>query len=316
MICGGIDLGGTKIEARLFDGPDCATVKARRIATPRDSYANLLDALLEQIDWLTELAGAPNMPIGIAFPGIVTPDTGMVFASNICASGQTLAGDLGAKLRRTFVTINDCMAFALSESTGGAASDAHVVMGLVLGTGVGGGICRGGALDARLGGLAVEIGHVPLSADALTRHDLPRLPCGCGRRGCTETYVSGTGIANIAELKTGQRLQAPELVGTHEDILDIWADIAGECLMTIHLMLAPDCIVLGGGLSNLPNVSERLNLAMKHHAFGDMVLPQLVQAQHGDSSGARGAALLARSAPATNHRPDQQGGVPRHFPTR
>jgi len=296
MICGGIDLGGTKIEARLFDGPDTTTVEMRRIPTPLDSYAALLDAMLAQIDWLTSLPDQADMPIGIAVPGMVAPDNGQMFAANIPASGQRLGHDLGDRRKRIFRTVHDCMALALSEAIGGAAGSARTVMGLVLGTGLGGGMVCDGQLVPRLGGLAVEVGHIPLSAAIQTRHNLPVLPCGCGRHGCMETYVSGTGVANIAKHKLGRKLDAPELVGAHEDLLDIWADITGDCLMTIHLMLAPDCIILGGGLSNLPNIVERLSTAMTRHSFGDMPLPRVIRARHGDSSGARGAALLACSS--------------------
>ena len=293
MIRGGIDLGGTKIEARLFDGADAATVEVRRVPTPRD-YPALLDALAEQVAWLTDLSGAPDMAIGIAVPGIVVPATGKIFAANVAASGHAVGTDLGARLGRPVAVVNDCMAFALSEANGGAGAGAASVMGLVLGTGVGGGFCLGGALVPRLGGVAVEIGHVALPASALARHDLPLLPCGCGRLGCMETYVSGTGLANLAERRLGTRMGAEALVtGKHEDILSTWADIAGECLLTIQFMLAPDIIVLGGGLSNLPGIVARLDGGLRAHALPDMALPRLALARHGDSSGARGAALLA-----------------------
>ncbi len=307
MNCGGIDLGGTKIEARLFDGPDHATVAVRRVPTPTDSYAAMMAALIGQIEWLDAEADTRDMPIGIAVPGLVDPRTGLVFAANVRASGHAVAPDLAARLGRNFAVVNDCRAFALSEAVGGAGDGARVVMGLILGTGVGGGFCIDGALAPRLGGLAVEVGHVALPAAGIARHGLPVLPCGCGRLGCMETYVSGTGLSNLAEQMTGTRRAPEDLVqgtsatggpenGDAARVLSVWADLAGECLFNIHLMLAPDVIVLGGGLSKMPGVVDRLNAALRRQAFGGMTLPRIALARHGDSSGARGAALLASAS--------------------
>lgn len=294
MICGGIDLGGTKIEARLFEGAEARTVETRRIPTPRDSYAGFLDGLCAQIDWLAEISGRADLPVGIAVPGIVNPDTDMLFAANIVASGQPLGRDLAARYGRGFSVVNDCMAFTLSEADGGAGEGHDTVVGLILGTGVGAGFSAGRVLPARHGGIAVEIGHVAAPASALARHGLPLLTCGCGRSGCLETYVSGTGLANIAEAKLGQRLSAETLVAeNHQDCLEIWADITGECLVTLQLTLAPRCIVLGGGVSKMPGVTDILRQSMARHMVTGMELPQIVTAAHGDSSGARGAALMA-----------------------
>ncbi|WP_373635070.1 ROK family protein [Yoonia sp. SS1-5] len=295
MICGGIDLGGTKIEARIFEGPAANTAQVQRIPTPTTSFDAMLDGLSEQIDWLVASSASPEMPIGIAVPGIVDPETGIVFAANIPTDPKrSIAADLAQRHNRPFALVNDCMAFTLSEADGGAAGAYQTVMGLILGTGVGGGFAINRALAPRHGAIAVEIGHVGIPAAAIARHDLPLWPCGCGRLGCMETCVSGTGLSNIAAHKLGQRLDAMDLVaGGHHDIIDIWADIAGECLLTIQLTLAPDCIVLGGGVSNLPGITARLSAAMKSHALGDMPLPDIVLARHGDSSGARGAALVA-----------------------
>lgn len=295
LICGGIDLGGTKIEARLFDGPEASTTELRRIPTPRQSYAAMLEALEEQIRWLAEKAERADLPIGIAVPGIIDPESGRIFAANIPATGHSVRDDLQERLGRAFPVVNDCMAFALSEARGGAGDGHGTVMGLILGTGVGGGICVDGAPSRRHGGLAVELGHIGLPASAAARHGLTLRRCGCGRMGCLETAVSGTGLANIAEDMLGTRMSGEELVRQGESgVLDVWADIAGECLLTIQLMLAPDCIVLGGGLSNLPDVVPRLELSLQRHALDNMKPTRLLRARHGDSSGTRGAALLAR----------------------
>lgn len=295
MISGGIDLGGTKIEARLFDGPDAHTVVTRRIATPVSNYDAMLDALIEQIEWLFDNAsGNREIPVGIAIPGIVDPHSGMVFTANIPASNHNIGDDLAARLKRHFVVVNDGMAFAVSEARQGAAQGYRSVMSLVLGTGVGGGFCMDGELTHRHGNLAVEVGHIALPASAIARHELPLWRCGCGRMACMETCISGTGLSNIAEFKLGTRLAAEQLIGDeHALVLDIWSDIAGECLLTIQLVLDPDCIVIGGGLSKLHNVTQRLSDALKHHALSKTGIPDIVIAQHGDSSGARGAALLA-----------------------
>ncbi|KMW60714.1 Latent glucokinase ycfX [Candidatus Rhodobacter oscarellae] len=294
MIFGGIDLGGSKIEARLFNGPEARTMDVRRVATPTDSYDSLLDQLSAQIDWLIAQTKDPEMPIGIAVPGILSPDTGVLIAANLVASGLTPGKDIQDRFGRSFTFANDCMAFALSEANGGAAEAHDTVLGLILGTGLGGGICVNKKLAPRHGGIAVEIGHAALPASAIARHQLPLWECGCGRLGCMETCVSGTGLSNIAHHLLGKRVNAETIwAGGYQACLDIWADITGECLMTLQTTLAPDCIVLGGGMSNAPGIAELLRGALSRHMLEGMALPDIVVAQHGDSSGARGAALLA-----------------------
>lgn len=292
--CGGIDLGGTKIEARLFNKTNMETIDVKRIATPHESYEALLHGLIEQTQWLMDCAQTSSLLIGVAVPGIVSPTDGSVFTANTRAKNHTIGKDLQNHFGREFSVVNDCMAFALSEANGGAGQGAKTVMGLILGTGAAGGYCIDGKFPPRHNGLAIEIGHVGIPAIAIARHDLPIWDCGCGRKGCMETYISGTGLSNIAEYKTGKRSSAEALVASSDKTsLNIWADITGECLSTIQLMLDPDCVVLGGGLSNMPGITERLTDSMKRHKLADVSLPSIKVAQHGDSSGARGAALLA-----------------------
>ena len=294
MICGGIDLGGTKIEARLFDGPGAETREMRRVPTPKDAFAPMLEALAEQVDWLRQ-AGGGDFPIGLSVAGLIDPETGVSFASNIPATGHAIGPALRDRTGRDLPVVNDCMAFAYSEAQGGAGEGMRSVMGLILGTGVGGGICLDGALPHRHAGLAVEVGHLGVSNRALARHGLPLWPCGCGRAGCVENYVSGTGVANLAEWKLGRRVPAEELTGPDaQPVWDIWADIAGDCLHAIQIMLDPDCIVLGGGLSKLEGITEMLTDSLARQRLGTARLPAIRVARHGDSSGARGAALIAR----------------------
>ncbi|MDV7141449.1 ROK family protein [Tropicimonas sp. TH_r6] len=294
MLCGGIDLGGTKIEARLFDGEAALTVETRRIPTPQSSFAEMMAGLEEQVAWLE--GHAPGLPIGVAIPGVIDPVTEENFASNIPATGHSVGRQLALDTGRAIPVVNDCMAFAFSEAHGGAGTAFHSVMGLVLGTGVGGGFCLGSRLAYRHAGLAVEIGHVGISARALARHDLPLWKCGCGRVACMENYISGTGLARLAEWKLGETLTGRELEAhpRAEDVLTIWADLTADCLDTIQLLLDPDCIVFGGGVSNMPGAVERLEAAFGALRLGSVRLPTLRIAQHGDSSGARGAALVAR----------------------
>ena len=288
---GGIDIGGTKIEARLFDGLDARTIELRRVPTPLDTFDALVTQVLAQIAWLEEISGVDRLPVGVAVPGIVDPVTGLASAANVPLTGHSLGRALAAHAGRPIPVVNDCMAFALSEARGGAGDGERVVVGLVLGTGVGGGICIDGAVPPRHAGLAVEIGHVAASARALSAHCLPLWSCGCGRSGCIERYVSGPGLSAIAEWRLGKRLPAHEV--RDETVLRIWADVAGDVLAAIHLMLDPDVIVLGGGLSNMEGIEERLSAGLERASLEAARKPRILRALHGASSVARGAALLA-----------------------
>lgn len=301
MICGGIDLGGTKIEARLFDA-DMATIDTRRVPTPREDFGDFIAALIGQIRWLEELAGDPALPVAISIAGVIDPLTGLATASNIPVSGHDIGAALQAGLGRSLPMINDCMAFAYSEAHGGAADGARLVLGVILGTGVGAGLVTDGALPCRHAGLAVEIGHLGMPARALERHDLPLWPCGCGRMACVENYVSGTGLRRLAEWAglADPDPQAVAAAAATKDpqavrVMEIWADLAGEMLYSAQIILDPEVIVLGGGLSNIPGVPQMLTEALLRWRLGQARLPAIRQAVHGDSAGARGAALMAKA---------------------
>lgn len=303
MISGAIDLGGTKIEARLFDA-DMATLEMRRVPTPRDDFAVFLEALSGQIRWLETAAGNPALPVAISIAGLIDPQTGIATASNIPVSGRNLGRELAQVLGRDLPLINDCMAFAYSEAHGGAGEGAASVLGLILGTGVGAGLVLGGAIPPRHAGLAVEIGHLGMPARALARHDLPLWGCGCGRIACNENYCSGTGLRRIAEwlgLPDGDPVVVAGRAASDPlaaRALEIWADLTGEMLYSAQLILDPQVIVLGGGLSNIPGISERLGAALHGLRLGQVRLPEIRVARHGDSSGARGAALMAKAGKA------------------
>lgn len=294
---GGIDLGGTKIESTLFDAGMTA-LAARRRPTPRGTYAELLDALEAEVAWLRDTARRSDLPVGIGIPGLVDPISGVSLAANIAANGHALAPNLAARVGGQIISANDCKCFALSEARGGAGQGYRRVFGLILGTGLGGGLCQDGRLELGLNGLPGEIGHYALPAHLVAGHGLPLVACGCGRTGCTETLISGTGVARLAAAVLGEAREAPALAAVPDDpsnarVLAIWAELAAELLHTIQLHIDPDCIVLGGGLSNIAGLETRLAAALDRVALTGLRRPAILKPVFGDSSGGRGAALLA-----------------------
>jgi len=299
-VCGGIDLGGTKIEATLF-GPDLQVISSHRRTTPPDDYNALLSTLLNEISLLRRRADNSDLPVGIGFPGLVDQKTGLSVTANLPADGHPLGSDLISSAGGIIAVANDCKCFALSEASGGAGSGFPTVFGLIIGTGLGGGICHNGHLMPGLNGLAGEIGHVALPAHLIKQYDLPLLPCGCGRTGCYETLVSGTGLTALCKAITGRSLTAKDisaqvLAGDSQmkQVLDIWSAITAELLHNIVMHLDPDCIVLGGGLSNISGIEQTLHDALSEIVLPAVRLPQILKPKFGDSSGGRGAAILAQ----------------------
>ena len=302
MTCGAIDLGGTKIESCLFDGA-LRMIRSRRGPTPTATLGALLDAVSAEIDWLTLEAGDPWLPVGIGLPGAVDPATGAAIVANLPPGADGLGAALAERFGRDFTLSNDAVAFAVSEARDGAGEGARLMLGLVIGTGVGAALCIDGRPAPRHVGLSAEIGHVGMPAAALARHGLPVWPCGCGRAGCVEAYVAGAGLARIARERGGRQATGREVASAlaagdraAEEAVEVWADLAGECLRTLQLTLDPGRVVLGGGLSLLPGAAERLGEAARRHALGRIRPPDIRLARHGAASGVRGMALLAREA--------------------
>ena len=303
-LTGGMDVGGTKIEAKLF-GADWQELASRRIATPQDSYQALLEAIAAQFFWLCERAGQPDLAIGIGVPGPVIAGLERMEMANLPVRGRDLAGDLSAIAGRPVPFLNDCRAFTLSEARLGAGRHSRVVLGLVIGTGIAGGLSVDGRLLGARSDAAGEFGHTPLPATLVARHDLPLLPCGCGQTGCYETLISGPGLGRLAGALAGRALPSPEIAsraaaGDAEmaGILGIWGEIAAVMLRSIILTADPDCIVLGGGLSRAEGLLETLAGPLPRDLPGGITPPPLRLAQGGDSSGTRGAALFAREGAA------------------
>lgn len=299
MISAGLDIGGTKIEARLFDA-QMGVIDTRRVPTPRDTADAFFAALGGQVAWLRDRAGG-DLPVGIAMTGMVEPATGIAQTANLPISGEHMADRLIAACGRALPVMNDSMALAFSEANGGAAEGAAAAAGLILGTGIAAGLCIDGVPAARHGGIAVEVGHSGMPARALARHCLPLWPCGCGRQGCIESYVAGPGLSRlIRHLGLGE-VSTPDLSRragdgdpAAETVLAIWADLAAEALEVLQMTIDPDVVVLGGGLSQMPGVVDRLTAALPPRLMPGVPMPVIRLARHGDASGVRGAALLAR----------------------
>jgi fructokinase len=292
----GVDLGGTKIELAALD--DAGTIRLRRrVATPADDYVATVEAMAAMVQ-AAERELATTCTVGIATPGALSLATGrMKNANSTCLNGQPLRQDLEARLGRAVRLANDANCFALSEAVDGAAREATVVFGVILGTGVGGGI----VIDRHaLGGanaIAGEWGHNPLPAPG--PGDAPAPQCYCGRKGCIETYLSGPALAADHARATGESASPEEIVARAasgdtacEATLTRYEERLARALATIVNVLDPDAIVLGGGLSRLERLYANVPRLWRAHVFSDEVRTRLLPPLHGDSSGVRGAAWL------------------------
>ena len=291
----GIDLGGTKIEAIALSDAGDITVR-RRVPTPRD-YAATLDALAGIVADVEREAGARGH-VGIGIPGTVVPATGRVKnANSVCLNGQPFRSDLEARLGREVRLMNDANCFAISEAADGAAAGADVVFGVILGTGVGGGIVVHGRCLVGPNLIAGEWGHNPLPWPAPDETPGPR--CYCGKHGCIETFLSGPGFMKDHERHTGQTLSSHEIERAAADgepaaiaTLARYHDRLARSLATVIDVVDPDVVVLGGGMSNLAGLADAVAARLPQYVFSDTVLTRVVRNRHGDSSGVRGAAWL------------------------
>ena len=294
MIATGIDLGGTKIEAQVF-APDWTVAHRRRIDTPQD-YDALVQAMADQIAWANGIAGQP-LSTGIAAAGLVNPLTNLAFTANLPATGRPFPADIATSAGQPVTYVNDCRALTLSEAIFGAAQGMTPVIGLILGTGIGGGVAVDGRLIPGPSAVGGEFGHTAAPAHLVAQHDLPILRCGCGRMGCTETLIAGPGLTRIAQRITGQAMTPPDIAATRTtdsaQVWQIWCDLVAELLMTLTFTIDPQAIVLGGGLSKIPGLTDDLTRAQRRAQLPGFAIPQILIAQGGDTSGARGAAYAA-----------------------
>lgn len=292
----GVDLGGTKIEAAVLDMAGCARLR-RRVPTPRGDYPGTIAAIRNLVEAIDGELGV-RATVGIGIPGTIIAASGLVKnANSTWLIGQPLAADIERALGRPARFANDANCFALSEAADGAAAGASCVFGVILGTGVGGGIAIDGRILAGANAIAGEWGHNPLPAPQ--PDELPGPLCYCGRRGCIETFLSGPGLAADHNRHTGKALTAPAIAarGAAGDpdcraTLDRYADRLARALAVVINILDPDAIVLGGGLSQLGFLYDEVPRRWASHVLSDMIVTRLLPPLHGDSSGVRGAAWL------------------------
>jgi fructokinase len=292
----GVDLGGTKIEA-LALADDGRELVRRRVATPAGSYEGTIAAVADLVRAVEADAGGRGS-IGVGIPGALSPATGLVRnANSTWLNGRPLDRDLATALGRPVRVANDANCFALSEAADGAAAGKDVVFGVILGTGVGGGIVVGGRVLTGPHALAGEWGHNPLP---WARDDeRPGPPCWCGKRGCLETFLSGPGLQRDHIAATGETLAPAAIVDRAAAgdaaalaTLERYEDRAARGLASVIDLLDPDAIVLGGGMSRVERLYRELPRRLGSWVFCDRLATPILPPRHGDSSGVRGAAWL------------------------
>jgi fructokinase len=294
----GIDLGGTKTEGIVLDDQGRELAR-RRVATPRGDYDATLATIVQLVATLEHQAGTGGgASIGVGIPGALSPATGLVKnANSTWLIGRPFDRDLAAALGRPVRVANDANCLAVSEATDGAGAGAAVVFAIVLGTGCGGGIVAHHRGLTGANAIAGEWGHSPLPWPA--DDERPGPPCYCGRRGCLETWVSGTGLAADHARVTGPTLDAATIAaGAAAGDPAARATLArhhrrlARGLAVVVNLLDPDVIVVGGGLSRLDSLYRELPGLLGEWCFSDTLTTPIRPARHGDSSGVRGAAWL------------------------
>ncbi len=292
----GVDLGGTKIEVIALDA-DGSELLRRRVPTPQGDYSATLRGVAALVAAVENELGRRGT-VGVGIPGAESLASGRIKnANSTCLIGQPLRTDLETLLRREVRLANDANCFALSEASDGAGRHAEVVFGVILGTGVGGGIVVHGHVLSGANAIAGEWGHNPLPLPG--PDDLPLPKCYCGRSGCIEAYLSGPGLTRDHALRSGDTLSPATIDAcgtagdaTCEATMRRYEARLGRALAGVINILDPQVIVLGGGLSNLGRLYRNLPACCGPHVFSDVFQTQIVPPAHGDSSGVRGAAWL------------------------
>ena len=292
----GIDLGGTKIEALAIDNKGSELVR-HRIDTPRDDYAATIMAIAGLVRRIEKETGGIGT-VGAGIPGSISSVTGLVKNSNsVWLNGRPLHRDLTAALNREVRVANDANCLAVSEATDGAAAGKHLVFGVILGTGCGGGVAIDSHVHAGPNGVGGEWGHNPLPW--ARPEETPGPACYCGKRGCMEMWVSGTGVALDYKNATGRERTARDIIADFETgdaeaaaAVERFEDRLARGLANVINVLDPDVLVFGGGMSKTLHLYEELPKRLPQYVFGGEAATPILQAKYGDSSGVRGAAWL------------------------
>src|SRR6266568_5738820 len=292
----GVDLGGTKIEFIALER-NGTELHRHRIATPRHDYEGTVRSIADGVKEM-EKQLSRTATVGVGIPGTVSTRTGLVKnANSTWLNGKPFDRDLSRALEREVRCANDANCLAVSEATDGAGAGRHVVFAVILGTGCGGGI----AVDARVhsgsNGVAGEWGHNTLPW--MRTEEFPGPLCYCGKNGCIETWISGTGLEADYKRATGVSLKGPEIIGRSGAgeaaalaSVDRFEDRLVRGLAQVINLLDPDVIVMGGGASQISRIYKNVPALLKEYVFGKEADTPLVPAKHGDSSGVRGAAWL------------------------
>lgn len=292
----GIDLGGTKIECLALDGMGNEVFR-HRVSTPKGDYLRTCEAIVNLVQLAEQTVQQSAKAIGIGIPGAISKKTGLVKnANSTWLIGQDLQGDLQRYFKAPVKLANDANCFALSEACDGTAAGADVVFGVIIGTGCGGGLVVKGEILNGVNAIGGEWGHNPLPWQTL--EDLA-MPCYCGLAGCNETFLSGSGFQAHFFQKTGQKLSAQQIVdlaqagdSSAQRHLEHYCRWLAKGLASVINVVDPDVIVLGGGMSNIAYLYERVPQLWQQWVFSDSVETLLKAPKWGDSSGVRGAAWL------------------------
>jgi fructokinase len=292
----GVDFGGTKIEAAALDPRGDVLARLRR-PTPRDDYAASLDAVADLVAALERDLGRRGT-VGVGIPGSVSPASGLVRnANSVWLNGRPFDRDLEKALGRPVRVENDANCFVASEAADGAAAGASIAFGVILGTGCGGGLAANGRVAPGRNRIAGEWGHNPLPWP--TADEWPGPTCWCGKSGCLECWLSGPGLAEDHRRRTGRACAAEDVVAWMRAgdapagaTFEAYVGRLARGLAHVVNILDPDVIVLGGGLSLLPELYPGLPERIAGWVFSDSCATPIRRNQHGDSSGVRGAARL------------------------
>lgn len=296
MVRFGVDLGGTKIEILALDDAGQILLRRRR-DTPADDYREIVDAVAELVrDAERELGQGGK--VGVGMPGSPSPTTGRIRNANtVVLNDQAFAQDLEAALSRPIRVANDANCFALSEAVDGAGAGAEVVFGVILGTGVGGGVVAAKRALSGRNAVAGEWGHNPMPWP--TDEERHGTLCYCGKAGCIETFLSGPALALDYATLADRDASVPEIVAMADSgdvvalaAIERYEDRLARALASVINILDPDVIVLGGGVSNVERLYAQVPPRLARYVFSDVVTTPIVPPKHGDSSGARGAAWL------------------------